>query len=225
VGPVYRSDRLAAAKADEAKAWLIVAGAVAAGLALSEGARYDGWVELGPAYPIHLFGPHGEYAWIPLSELTPEAVAWTSKALIRPSEGPFRPLGRAPLNRVGFTYSVLLGAAEIPSHAERAGRTNVDTGEPGFLGHIQVGYFPVQFVGVLLDFGLGFRKNSLGDSIYEGRNALELQLLPLSAGNIHAGAYGDIGVAVRLEDGTHGKDKNAFSPAAVVFSSSSSPLA
>jgi hypothetical protein len=210
IGPVYRSNKLAAAKADEAKAWFIAAGVVAAALALSEGSRYDGWLELDPGHPVHLFGPMGQYTWVPLGELDPELANWAHKAMIRSSEGPITHLGRAPLDRVGFTYSLLLGAAEIPSYAEEEGMRSRDTGDPGFMGHIQVGMFPHQMFGILLDFGMGFRDNRFGDEVFESRNALELQFLPLEANRFYAGAYGNIGLGLRLEDGARGRDRQSF---------------
>lgn len=179
--------------ADKAWVWVILAVGVGIGLAASEGARYDGWVELHPMHPVHLFGPHGEYTWMPLAHVDPETAAWARKAIVRPGEGPWRPLGRAPLNRVGFAYGVTLGTAQLPSI--------YGPEDLGFMSHIQVGYYPAQQLGLLLDFGLGWGQNSLGATIFDARNALELQFLPLSAGKFHAGLFGQIGIAARVEDG------------------------
>lgn len=209
VAPPVSSPKLAKMKADEAKAWIVIAAAVASALALSEGARYDGWVKLHPMHPVHLFGPYGEHRWIPLADLDPDAVAWTSKALVRPGEGPWDPLGRAPLNRVGFSYSLTLGAAELPSAAEEANGVE-DPAQPGFMAHISLGYFPAQYLGILLDFGLGFRDNDFGDTVFEGRNSFELQILPFSSNPVHAGGYVDIGLGLRLEDGAEGEDMQSF---------------
>jgi hypothetical protein len=207
-GPPAR--RSAASRSDDARFWLIAAVAVAAGLAVTEGARYDGWVRVHPMHPVHMYGPMGEYTWVPLAQITPETAAWARKAFVRETEGPWERLGRAPLDRAGWTYSVLLGAAQIPSAAERAASGGDATGEPGFMGHIQIGRYLSQEFGMVLDFGLGYRTNDFGKTVFEARNALELQVMPLSAGRIHGGAYGQIGVGVRVEDGARGEDRRAF---------------
>jgi len=209
VGAPVNSPKLAKMKADNAKAWLIIAGTIASALALSEGIRYDGWINLHPLHPVHLYGVHGEYRWMPLAELDPETVAWTAKALVRPDEGPWTTLGRAPLNRQGLSYSFTLGAAEIPSAAEKA-QGSSDVAKPAFIGHIALGYFPSQVLGVLLDFGLGYRQNDFDDTVFESRNALELQFFPVAANPIHVGFYGDVGISARFEDGADGEDKRSF---------------
>ncbi len=200
----------AASKADDSKAWLILAGIAAVGLAATEGARFDGWARLHPMHPVHIYGPNGEYSWVPLAQLDPSTAAWARKAFVRETEGPWQPLDRAPLDRVGFTYSLLLGSAEIPSAQERSLSMDTDPNNAGFIGHIQLGVFPVQAVGVLLDFGMGWRTNTFGDTVFEGRNALELQFLPVTAGHFHAGAYGQGGLAVRLEDGAKSSERRSF---------------
>lgn len=192
--PARRSPNTAKANADKAYVWIILAAAVAITAAATEGARYDGWVQLDPQHPVHLWGPYNEYTWVPLAELDPQTAMWARKAIVRPGEGPFNRLGRAPLNRRGFAYGMTLGRTESPSvlgGPERA----------GFLSHIQLGVFFTKQVGLLLDFGLGWATNSVDATIFEARNALELQILPLSAGKFHAGGYGQIGIGLRQEDG------------------------
>jgi hypothetical protein len=200
----------AASKADDSKAWLILAGIAAVGLAATEGARFDGWARLHPMHPVHIYGPNGEYSWVPLAQLDPNTAMWARKAFVRETEGPWTPLERAPLNRVGFTYSLLLGSAEIPSAQERSLSMGTDPANAGFIGHIQLGLFPTQQVGLLLDFGMGWRNNAFGDTVFEGRNALELQFLPVSAGIFHAGVYGQGGLALRLEDGAKSSEQRSF---------------
>src|SRR5690606_27728348 len=121
---------------------------VAGALVFTEGTRYDGWVGLHPMHPVHLYGPGGEYTWMPLAHLTPEVAAWADAAVVRQEEGPWRQLGRAPLNRRGLTYSLLLGGGEVSLIG--------DDPQPGFAGHIQFGFFPTQEVGVQLDLGFGW---------------------------------------------------------------------
>lgn len=185
--------KLAKAKADKAEYYVILAALAAVGLAVTEGARYDGWVQVHPMHPVHLYGPNGEYGWVPLAQLTPETAAWARKAYIRPEEGPWRPLGRAPLNRRGWTYSVLLGAGQIPSSG--------DTNDAGFLSHIQFGYFPTGQLGLQADIAFGWREDELANTVLDARYALELDAMLLRAGKFHAGGYGQIGSAALFDDG------------------------
>ena len=207
VAPVrVRSPRVygrtsAKSKADDAKFWIIVAAAVAVGAAVTEGARYDGWVELHPNHPVHLYGWDGSYTWVPLSTLTPETAAWARKAIVRPSEGPWRPLGRAPLNRKGWTYSVLLGSSEVPE---------IGGNQRGFTSHIQFGRFASKELGVLLDLSMGWAEDEVGDTIYDSRTSLELQFMPVGVGILHAGVFGQIGLGYRLDDSLKGFDRQGF---------------
>ena len=195
-GPVWSPPAYARPSArsssDEAKWWLVVAAVAAVVLVFTEGMRFDGWVQLHPMHPIHLFGPNGEWTWVPLAQLDENAASWATKGFIRPSEGPWTELEHAPLDRVGFNYNLLLGTGEV---------TGVDgTRRAGFLGHIELGYFPHPFVGVLLDIGLGWRSNGPYNDIFQSRWALEIQALPLVARPFHAGVWGEVGGAWRLED-------------------------
>jgi hypothetical protein len=183
----------AKAAADDSRVWIIAAIALAVGLAATEGARFDGWVRLHPMHPVHLYGPYGEYSVVPLAQLTPEMAAWSRRAVIRESEGPFTRLVRAPLNRVGWTYGVTVGSSVIPSVSGAE--------EAGFMSHISFGAWPAQQVGLLLDVGLGWRENELGNVVFDGRYALELDFMPVSAGVLHLGGFGQVGIATRVEDG------------------------
>ena len=189
-GGIGPSAKLAA---DDSRAWLVIAAIAAVALATTEGARYDGWVAMHPMMPVHLYGPNGEYMVVPLAQVTPELAAWADRAVVRETEGPWQETGRAPLNRVGFTYAVLGGLSNIPSA--------LGDDSTGFLGHIQFGYFPAQQFGLNLDIGLGSRSNEAGLSIFDGRYSLEAQVYPLAAGPFHAGLFGQVGLATHLEDG------------------------
>jgi hypothetical protein len=201
-GPGFRPSKLAKAKKDDAKVWIAIAAIAAVAAATTEGMRYDGWAKLHPMHPVHLYDPWGNYTWVPLAQLTPELAMSSRKAWVRSREGPFIPLGRAPLNRVGWTYSLTMGAGEFVSVR--------DEQHAGFMSHIQFGFFPVQHVGILLDFGLGWAQNQVDETVFEDRNALEIQILPVSAGRIHGGAFGQLGAGYRLEDGATGSDKSGF---------------
>ena len=180
---------------EDSKYWIIIAALAAVGLAATEGARFDGWARLHPMHPVHLFGPFGEYDVVALAQLSPEDAAWARKAVIVEDEGPWEPLERAPLNRAGFTYSVLMGAAEQPS---------IDGNKLGFMSHIQFGFYPAHELGLQLDIGLGFRDNEMGETIFDGRYAFEVDYLPLTAGVLSGGLFGQIGAGTRLEDGPGG---------------------
>lgn len=190
----------ARAAARDSKGWIIIAALAAVGFAVTEGARYDGWVALHPMHPVHLYGPGGEYAVMPLAQVDPETAAWARRAYVRPSEGPWRTLGRAPLDRAGWTYSVLMGGGEI-----HAGDRTV---EAGFLSHIQFGLFPAQQVGLQFDIALGWRENTDMDTTFDARYALELDLMPFSAGSLHAGGYGQYGIFTHLDDVPTGRDSS-----------------
>jgi len=195
-------------KADDAKALIVVAAIVAVAVAATEGARYDGWVELHPMHPVHIYGPYGEYnGTVPLAQLDPQTAARASKALIRPQEGPWRTLGRAPLNRQGFTYSVLLGSSELPSIIPDA-NGEVDE-RRGFMGHIQFGYFFSQQLGLQLDLASTWAQNRIDETIYDGRWAIELDYLPLSAGRLHGGVFGQAGTGTRIEDGIKSSERHS----------------
>jgi hypothetical protein len=192
-GGFYKRSNVARGQKEEAKAWLIVAGVVAGALALTEGIRYDGWVKVHPMQPVHLWGPYGEYTWMPLAHVTPDVAAWAHHGAIRSDEGPWQPLGRAPLNRRGFTYSLLLGAGQIPVVG--------DDPEAGFLGRFQLGYFPSHMIGIQADIAYSWTEDNQGATIFDGRYSLELDALPFSAGKIHAGGYGQLGFASLSDDG------------------------
>jgi hypothetical protein len=194
--------QLAKAKKEDAKALLVVAAVVAGALALTEGLRYDGWVRLHPMHPVHLYGPYGEYTWMPLAQVTPDVAAWADVAIVREGEGPWEPLGRAPLDRVGFTYSLLLGGGQFAL-------LGTDP-EAGFQSHLQVGFFPLQVFGVQLDLAYGWAEDDFGNQLFDGRGGVELDLLPLRAGRLHGGVFGVLGVSSRFDDGLQFDDQDGY---------------
>lgn len=184
---------VAKGKKADAKAWMILAVAAAVGLAATEGARYDGWVKLHPMHPVHLIGPYGEHTVVPLAHIDQRTADWAHHAVVRQEEGPWNKLGRAPLNRQGFTYSVFLGGGEIPV-------VDLDA-DPGFVGHIQFGYFPTRHLGFQLDLGMGWTEDNAQQTIYASRTSLEVQGFLAKAGPVHAGLFGQVGVSSRFDDG------------------------
>jgi hypothetical protein len=183
---------LAGMKGDEAWVLVLIAASFAIVLAATEGSRYDGWVNLHPMHPVHMWGPGG-YAVLPLAHIDPSTAAWAERAVVRPSEGPWRRLGRAPLDRAGFTYSVLVGAGTSIS--------GDSTEAAGAAARVQFGYFPMHQLGVQLDWGFTTRRNAVDEALYDSRLGVEATFAPLDVGRFHAGVFGGIAVASRFEDG------------------------
>ena len=184
-------------KAGDAKSTAIAIVAIAAAavvlLAVTEGQRFAGDVRIHPMHPVHLFLRDGRYAVVPLAQIDPQLASFTDRAVIRASEGPWQTLRRAPLERTGLTYSVLLGAA---SSVSADGRLGV-----GPTSHIQIGVFPDHRIGVLADLVFGWRENAVGQTLFDTRGALELQAWPVVMGPLHGGLFGNVGIAQRIEDG------------------------
>ncbi len=177
---------------------MIVLAAVAlVAVAGVEGSRFDGWAQLHPMHPVHLIGKDGSFQVIPLAWLDANAAAWTETAVVKPEEGPWRELERAPLSRQGLTYGMYGGHGSF-----RSAYGDVDNG-PAFT--IQAGYFPTQEIGVLFSMFFGWRDNIDGYTLFESRYTAELQALPIQAGIFHAGLYGGLGAAYRFEDGIPGR--------------------
>jgi hypothetical protein len=175
-----------------AVAFLFAAATAAVTAAVIEGSRFDGWAQLHPMHPVHLIGHDGSYTVVPLAWLDPSAVAWTDTAVVRPGEGPWRELARAPLSRQGLAYGLFGGIGSL-----RSADGNLAMG-PAWT--VQLGYFATQQIGVLASAFFGWRNNSLGATLFESRYTAELQYLPLQLGILHGGLYGGAGLAYRFED-------------------------
>ncbi len=174
--------------------FLVVAATALVMVAAVEGSRYDGWAQLHPMHPVHLFGYDGSYRVMPLAWIDPATAAQTEKAIVRPTEGPWLELGRAPLTRTGWTYSMYGGSGSLRS-------INGDK-ELGPAFSVQAGYFITNDVGILANVFFGWRDNVVGETLFESRYTAELQALPVKAGPFHAGLYGGAGIAYRWEDGS-----------------------
>ena len=159
---------------------------VALVLAGTEGARYDGWARLNPMHPVHVLASDGSTSWVPLALLDAQTAAAATELLVSEDEGPFLTLGRAPLNRVGVVYGMEGGVASLRG---RRGLTGA-----AFAAHVQLGFFPLQQLGLLFDtlLGLGDRD---GNTLVNAQFGGELQALPLALGPVHLGAFGRVGTA------------------------------
>jgi hypothetical protein len=166
---------------------VVVAVAVAIGLVSSEGVRFDGYVAMSPAQPVHLRAASGAQATVPIDELSPGLVAATVEAKVMDDEGfGIERLDRAPLDRRGGTFKLDTGTIAF----DVAGATAV-----GPAMNVQAGYFFTRRVGLLANLGLG------GGGVPQGlvpRHALglELQAFPVGWGPFHLGAFGDGGMAI-----------------------------
>jgi len=175
-------------------AFLVVAATALVMVAAVEGSRFDGYAQLHPMHPVHLFGRDGSYRVMPLAWIDPATAAWTDKAIVRQTEGPWRELDRAPLTRRGWGYSMYGGMGSLRS-------INGDK-ELGPAFTVQLGYHPTNDIGVLANVFFGWRDNVVNETLFESRYTLELQALPVTAGPFHAGLYGGVGLAYRFEDGS-----------------------
>jgi hypothetical protein len=72
----------------------------------------------------------------------------------------------------------------------------------GFSSHIQLGFFPIQQLGVLFDTTLGLGGVD-GNTVVNAQFGGELQLLPIEAGLFHFGVFGRIGSASPSQRGDH----------------------
>lgn len=168
-------------------AWAIAAVVVGAAvgaflLAGVEGARYDGWIATNPDEPLYLDIGDG-VAVVPISQLSPALAAQSRGATVYEGYAPrFTRLGRAPLNRVGFTLQSSAVIGVIPGSRENEGAW-------AYGGRAFFGGFPIQQLGIGL----------LADVVSNGPETLvrvgaEAQVMPITwvgayAGGGYASAY------------------------------------
>jgi hypothetical protein len=186
----------------EAIALLVVAAVALVTAAEIEGSRYDGYVQLHPMHPLYLFGRDGSTAVMPLAWLDPQSAAFSDHAIVRSNEGPWHRLGRAPLDRTGFTYAMLGGVGTFTSGDGSKALGTATT--------IQLGYFPEQRVGIVASMFLGWRDNAVDQTLFESRYTAEVEVLPFVAGPMHFGVYGGGGSAYRWDDGIPNGDSGSL---------------
>jgi hypothetical protein len=173
-------------------AFLVLAATAMVTAVVIEGSRFDGYAQLHPMHPVHLFGRDGNYTVMPLAWIDANAAAWADTAVVRRTEGPWRELERAPLSRRGLAYGMYGGAGSL-----RSADGTVATG-PAWT--VQLGGFPTQELGIFASVFFGWRNNVYDATLFETRTTAELQYLPVALGVFHAGVYGGIGIAHRFED-------------------------
>ena len=157
-----------------------------------EGSRFDGYAQLHPMQPVHLFGRDGGYTVLPLAWIDPQTAEWADHAIIRSTEGPVNFLERAPLDRVGLSYAMMTG---IGTYRSVDGSTST-----GAATEIQLGYWPDQKIGLMGSLFFGWRQNAAADTLFESRYTLQVHAYPVQTGPLHLGLYGGGGEAYRWED-------------------------
>ena len=168
-----------------------VAAIAAVVLAISEGRRFDGYVQVAPEQRLYFTDRAGLVRAVPLWRLPPDEVSGAREATIVDDERtPLQRLERAPLDRQGWAFKLDMGTT-----AFNHGTTSLS----GVASHIQTGYFLRQDLGLMLDLGLGGAADCClpnAGVIIRHSIGLELQALPLSWRRLHAGVYAKGGVAV-----------------------------
>ena len=175
---------------EEVAATMIVIGIVlvalaafaAVGAVATEGVRYDGYVAMSPHQSVYLETPEGSDVPVALGALDAAVIHGASGAIVKDDEG--WGLGRAPLDRAGFSFKLDMGALST---------TLNDYGVAGVASNIQVGFFPHHRAGLLA--GVALAGGHDVDELPFARNTLraELQVFPLSFGRLHLGAFGHVG--------------------------------
>jgi hypothetical protein len=167
---------------------IIVAVAVlaAAGLAITEGLRYDGAVQMFTGQPVHLTDADGAERVVALGDLVPADAAQSISAEVMDDEGwGLRFLERRPLDRKGFAFKVDVGSLQSLCACYSAA---------GFGSNIQFGYFPHHRLGILASLSLGGGSDRLGNTFQRHSVAGEVQWFPLNLWRLHLGGFGHGGV-------------------------------
>jgi hypothetical protein len=190
------------AEAALAAAVVVVAIASTAALSagLTEGLRFDGWLDAPADHPVLLIDEAGGRSWSRLEELSRSDLKDLDRAVLPELGGRLEPLQRSPLNRRGFAYQLEFGAEEAPS--------SIGEGWLGVAGRLGLGYMPHPRYGLLL--GAAFvSARAPGDDdagvlhpqlMFEYRAFLQAEYWPLAWGRLHAGPYVELGHAWALRD-------------------------
>jgi hypothetical protein len=162
-------------------------------VAVVEGSRFAGDVQIHPMHPLHLYGRDGGYTVMPLAALDADAATWADHAVVNRNEGPWRQLRSNPLTRDGWTYGMMFGAGTVRSRDTKTDRGNTVS--------IELGHFFGQQLGLLGFAQFAWRDNAADGTVFEQRYGAQLQFMPLQAGPLSLGGYGGIGFSRSFEDG------------------------
>lgn len=164
---------------------IVVGTVVGVGLAVTEGARYEGQVAVHPQHPVHLWHQGGAQSIVPLDELSDEHLRTSTTAVLAGQEGAgMWLLGRAPLDRKGFSYQFAAGGDSLALPGWSVVRS------PGY--RFALGYFPAKKLGILVDTRLQVGSDG-ATSVHQVRLGLEGQWYPLALGRLHLGAFAGAG--------------------------------
>ena len=167
---------------------IIVAVAVlaAAGLAVTEGLRYDGAVRMFAGQPVHLTDAAGAERVVALGDLVPADAAQSVSGEVMDDEGwGLSRLERRPLDRKGLAFKVDVGSLQSLCACYSAA---------GLGSNIQFGYFLHHRMGVLANLSLGGGSDRLGHTFQRHSISGEMQWFPLDLWRFHLGAFGHGGV-------------------------------
>jgi hypothetical protein len=161
---------------------IAIAAFAAVGLMATEGQRYDGAVSMSPEQPVHLKLLSGEERVLRLGDLRPEDLASLDEALVMDDEGPgLYLLGRAPLDRKGWTFKLDFGSSEVAFQKYLMS---------GFASNIQLGYFPFQNLGLLGTMSLGFGTDDIDNrQFFRNFFGVEAQAFLPGVSVFHFGTY------------------------------------
>lgn len=189
--PASSGGRLSSGKSSSKDGGAVLVAAIAAGvaigvgLAITEGLRYDGYLGVHPHHPIHLVDDDGRERIVALDELTPDQIGH-DRAILVAHEGAGTWLrDRAPLQRAGGTFEFGLGSDHLALP-----RGGVD----GLGWRFALGYFPTQWMGVLLDTRLAGHTELDQSSWHAYRMGAEVQWYPIQLWRLHLGGFGGAGM-------------------------------
>ncbi len=160
-------------------------------LAATEGMRYDGWLDLSPNQTVYVVHHYGSVEKTTLAALEPSDLL-ARKVIISRHDGELVYLGRAPLDRQGFAWRMEGGGMQMPTPN---GETPLGW---AFMG--QVGYFPLQQLGILFSLWGGGGNEAGGEFVGVGYG-LEVDVLPLQLWRVHGGVFGGAGYAYGAAEG------------------------
>jgi hypothetical protein len=159
---------------------------------VTEGLRYDGYVQLHPEQPVHLKDRGGSQRTVPLATLTAADVAASNDAVVMDDETyGFRFANRRLLDREGFAFKVDMGSLSSLCTCYSAA---------GLASNIQFGYFPHHRAGLLATLTLGGGTNALDHTFQRHSANVEAQVFPLSWWRFHLGAFGHGGMQVARDE-------------------------
>ncbi len=166
---------------------IVVAIAVlaAAGLAVTEGVRYDGAVQISPWQPLHLKIPGQGEQVVALGDLQPSQAAAAESATVMDDEGwGMNRVERRPLDRKGLAFKVDVGGLQSLCACYSVA---------GVGSHIQLGYFPHHRLGLLASLSLAGGTDDFGHTFQRHSVGAEVQWFPLNLWRLHLGGFGHVG--------------------------------